>query len=229
MHRSPRQLRLAHDLQTLQSLRCDSELFDFATEGPVVQGLPEFYRLKFSGKGLCLQTRLLRSNRVVECLQHEVLIHLVAAYPRSAPHLKWLTPIFHPNIATTGAVCLGGFGTHWSPGIQIDRLCEMLWDMCRWKNFDVQSPYNREAAQWAAAQARHLFPVDPRPLRLGHQPNAALAHSVFPTHMQSSDLRPADATAEPISRLDSPSIPTPSAAHAVAADGRADAEIVFLE
>ncbi len=49
-------------------------------------------------------------------------------------------------------VCLGGYGTHWVPSVQLDELCVMLWDMVRYHNYDIRSPYNREAALWVAGQ-----------------------------------------------------------------------------
>ena len=48
---------------------------------------------------------------------------------------------------------------------RLDAMAEMLWDMLRYANLDVQSPLNRVAAQWAAAPGHPPFPVDPRPLR----------------------------------------------------------------
>ena len=62
-------------------------------------------------------------------------------------------------------VCLGGYGTHWVPSVQLDELCVMLWDMARYHNYDIRSPYNRDAALWVANQTTILFPTDPRPLR----------------------------------------------------------------
>ena len=41
----------------------------------------------------------------------------------------------------------------------------MLWDIIRYENFDVASPYNREAAYWVKLQQADIFPVDSRPLR----------------------------------------------------------------
>jgi len=81
------------------------------------------------------------------------------------PELSWKTPIFHPNISGSGVVCLGGYGTHWVPSLNLDELCGMLWDMIRYENFDVESPYNREAAHWAKIQSSFPLPIDPRPLR----------------------------------------------------------------
>src|SRR6266446_7035829 len=81
------------------------------------------------------------------------------------PELRWLTPIYHPNISEIGMVCLGGYGTHWVPSLNLEELCGMLWDMARFHNYDVRSPYNREAALWVANQSSYRFPLDTRPLR----------------------------------------------------------------
>jgi hypothetical protein len=81
------------------------------------------------------------------------------------PELRWLTPIYHPNISEIGMVCLGAYGTHWVPSLALDELCVMLWDMARFQNYDIRSPYNREAAQWSANQTTFRFPMDARPLR----------------------------------------------------------------
>ena len=37
--------------------------------------------------------------------------------------------------------------------------------MIRYKNFDSESPYNREAAGWARDQQEGTFPLDARPIR----------------------------------------------------------------
>ena len=97
--------------------------------------------------------------------EHRVEIKLGASYPRTIPEIRWITPIYHPNISEIGMVCLGGYGTHWVPSVQLDELCNMLWDMARYHNYDIRSPYNREAALWVASQTTFLFPMDSRPLR----------------------------------------------------------------
>ena len=96
---------------------------------------------------------------------HAVEIKLGASYPRTMPEIRWLTPIYHPNISEIGMVCLGAYGTHWVPSLALDELCVMLWDMARYQNYDIRSPYNREAAQWSAVQNSYRFPMDARPLR----------------------------------------------------------------
>ncbi len=104
-------------------------------------------------------------GRVMVLARHHVEIKLGASYPRTLPEIRWVTPIYHPNISEIGMVCLGGYGTHWVPSIQLDELCVMLWDMLRYHNYDIRSPYNRDAALWTASQTTFRFPIDDRPLR----------------------------------------------------------------
>lgn len=135
----------------------ESSIFSFEASGKP----PQRYRLFFKGHGL------FRPNpNVVEIRDHhEILIDLGAAYPRMVPNLAWQTPVFHPNISNNGVVCLGGYGKHWVPSLTLAELCTMLWDMIRYKNFDVESPYNREAALWAKTQNAMRLPLDPRSIR----------------------------------------------------------------
>ena len=91
------------------------------------------------------------------------------------PNLLWQTPIFHPNISNNGVVCLGGYGTHWVPSLTLDEMSTMLWEMIRYRNFDIQSPYNREAALWARDQRKYTFPLDDRHIRnLVNNPEPAI-------------------------------------------------------
>jgi hypothetical protein len=157
MRKSPRDRRLNADHQAVEQLRADSTIFTFSAGGTP----PQSYRFRFRGLGLKLNPL----GRVVLADEHEVVVELGAAYPRLVPGLAWQTPIFHPNISHNGVVCLGGFGTHWVPSLTLSEMCIMLWDMIRFKNFDTESPYNREAALWAKQQTEFRFPLDPRPLR----------------------------------------------------------------
>lgn len=156
MHESPRLRRLRSDQAAMERLRDESSVLRFRTSGKPVQQ----YLIEFRGKSLA-RVR----GRVAVVDRHEVEIKLGAAYPRTMPELRWLTPIYHPNISEIGMVCLGGYGTHWVPSLNLDELCGMLWDMARFHNYDVRSPYNRDAALWVANQTNFTFPIDPRPLR----------------------------------------------------------------
>ncbi len=162
MRESPRTRRLRTDLRSLEQLRDDSSILDFIVPVALYDGPPESYLIRFRGRGFW------RTDGTPDVLvreYHEVAIQLGASYPRMMPELSWKTPIYHPNISGSGVVCLGGYGTHWVPSLNLDELCGMLWDMIRYENFDVESPYNREAAYWAKTQQTFPLPIDERPLR----------------------------------------------------------------
>jgi hypothetical protein len=146
----------------MEQLDAESQILDYTAPGPMFGGPPETYSVRFHGVGVWSPGD---THEVQLCERHEVLIRLGASYPRMMPELIWKTPIFHPNISANGVVCLGGYSTHWVPSLQLDELCTMLWDMIRYENFDVDSPYNRAAAQWAKEQTTYELPLDRRTLR----------------------------------------------------------------
>ena len=156
MHESPRLRRLRNDHSAMERLREESSVLRFKASGKPSQ----HYVIEFRGRSLARHR-----GKVTVSERHEVEIKLGASYPRSMPELRWLTPIYHPNISEIGMVCLGGYGTHWVPSLNLDELVGMLWDMTRYHNYDVRSPYNRDAALWVANQSTFAFPLDPRPLR----------------------------------------------------------------
>ncbi len=200
-YESPRIRRLKSDLAALEALREESSVFQFRSAG----NPPQQYLLGFRGKSLARE-----KGKVVVRDFHEVEIKLGASYPRTMPELRWLTPIYHPNISEIGMVCLGAYGTHWVPSLSMDELCVMLWDMARYQNYDIRSPYNREAALWAANQSALKFPIDGRALRdkrvaLGRTepphpvlaPEVAKPESIAILDME-IDLRPRDVADRPI-------------------------------
>ena len=156
MHESPRIRRLRNDLAALERLMSESSVLRFRGRGNPVQ----HYLVEFHGKSLARER-----GKVTVRDRHEVEIKLGSSYPRTMPEIRWLSPIYHPNISEIGMVCLGGYGTHWVPSLNLDELCGMLWDMTRFHNYDIRSPYNRDAALWVANQTTFRFPLDHRPLR----------------------------------------------------------------
>ncbi len=158
MRESPRIRRLRTDLKVLEQLKSESTILDFSVSG----NPPDKYTVKFLGKGFY---RAKDNGRILVRDEHAVSVELGASYPRLMPELSWKTPIFHPNISGSGVVCLGGYGTYWVPSLNLDELCEMLWDMVRYQNFDPNSPYNRDAANWSKLQREYPLPIDARPIR----------------------------------------------------------------
>jgi ubiquitin-protein ligase len=190
MRESPRVRRLRSDRKALEQLRAESSIVDFDPVGEPA----EKYIVRFFGRGLW---RPDGSHHVTIRETHEVRIKLGASYPRMMPELTWLSPIFHPNISASGVVCLGGYGTHWVPSLSLDELCEMLWDMIRYRNYDVDSPYNREAALWAKTQTQHFLPVDNRPIR-----DRVSQHASGPVRIHAAHATPARPDTQPPTAAD---------------------------
>lgn len=155
-YESPQMRRLRSDAAAMEQLAAESSVLRFKSSGKPAQR----YLIEFHGRSLAREGGKVRVRE-----RHEVEIKLGASYPRTMPEIRWLSPIYHPNISEIGLVCLGGYGTHWVPSLHLDALCVMLWDMARYHNYDIRSPYNRDAALWAANQTAFAFPIDARPLR----------------------------------------------------------------
>ena len=155
---TPRTRRLRADHEALKTLKENSTIVDFQAFGDPA----ERYLITLKGKGLIRKTE---ADPVEVADVHRVEIRLGIDYPRSRPDLQWLTSIYHPNISAVGAVCLGGYSTNWVPSLGLAELCEMLWDMVRYANFDPKSAYNYAAGRWSETQTQYEFPLDPRPLR----------------------------------------------------------------
>jgi ubiquitin-protein ligase len=155
---TPRVRRLKADSEALKALKENSTIVDYQSFGDP----PERYLVTFKGKGLLRKSE---ADQVEVAEVHRVEIRLGIDYPRSRPDLQWLTSIYHPNISAVGAVCLGGYSTNWVPSLGLAELCEMLWDMVRYSNYDPKSAYNYAAGRWCETQTQFDFPLDPRNLR----------------------------------------------------------------
>ena len=155
---TPRVRRLKADGDALKILKENSTIVDYQVFGDPA----ERYLVTFKGKGLLRKSE---ADAVEVAEVHRVEIRLGIDYPRSRPDLQWLTSIYHPNISAVGAVCLGGYSTNWVPSLGLAELCEMLWDMVRYANYDPKSAYNYAAGRWSETQTQFDFPLDPRNLR----------------------------------------------------------------
>jgi ubiquitin-protein ligase len=149
-----RETRLRNDYERIRDLVNRSELIQILnTEGDP----PEKYLIRFTCRGI---EKLAPNGKPVFRARHEVRIYLHAEYPLKQPQLKWLTPIFHPNIHSTGAVCIGA----WWPAKTLDELLLTLGEMVQYKNLGPKDPMNSKAAAWALRNKR-MFPIDNRPLK----------------------------------------------------------------
>jgi ubiquitin-protein ligase len=155
---TPRVRRLKADAEAMKILKENSTIIEYQCQGDP----QERYMVTFKGKGLLRKTE---TDPVEIAEVHRVEIRLGIDYPRSRPDLQWLTSIYHPNISAVGAVCLGGYSTNWVPSLGLAELCEMLWDMVRYENYDSKSAYNYSAGRWSETQTQYDFPLDARNLR----------------------------------------------------------------
>ncbi|HUR37972.1 MAG TPA: ubiquitin-conjugating enzyme E2 [Planctomycetota bacterium] len=155
---TPRVRRLKADAEALKALKENSSILEYQAHGDPA----ERYLVTLKGKGLIRKSE---GDPVEVAEVHRVEIRLGIDYPRSRPDLQWLTSIYHPNISAVGAVCLGGYSTNWVPSLGLAELCEMLWDMVRYANYDPKSAYNYSAGRWSETQTQYDLPLDPRNLR----------------------------------------------------------------
>jgi Ubiquitin-conjugating enzyme/WXG100 protein secretion system (Wss), protein YukD len=168
LDQSPRMRRLRADHELMRELVARSDMIEFDT-GPVVAGMPpERYVVTFKCKGI---TGIDKNGRPRYGSRHKVEIYLHAQYPQRWPGMKWLTPIWHPNINhLNGSVCIDA--AWWTASRSLDRLVIMLAEMVQYKNFHDDParppfPWDPEAARWSRAyRADHpnAFPVDRRQL-----------------------------------------------------------------
>ena len=139
-----RETRLRNDYQRIRDLVDRSDFIHVvATEGEPA----EKYLIRFTCRGV---EKVSPGGKPVYRDTHDVSVYLHSEYPLKQPQLKWLTPMFHPNIHVTCAVCIGA----WWPAKTLDELLLTLGEMVQYKNFDPQDPMNSRAATWALRNRR---------------------------------------------------------------------------
>jgi len=154
---NPRLSRLTRDYEKLQELAARSPFISIrAMEGTP----PEKYVLHLTCKGITQ----LQNGEPIYSESHQLGIYLHQDYPRKGPRFEMLTPIYHPNIAQNGQICMGETGDHgFAPSMPLDDLVIRIVNIIRYENIGLNAPFNLLAARWAQ-EHRALFPVDTRPL-----------------------------------------------------------------
>lgn len=165
---SPRMRRLRADHERMMEVDARSDMIDIETSGARRGAPPERYVVTYhvpSVVGVDRRGRPKMGNK------HRVEIYLHNDYPHRWPGLKWLTPIWHPNINhKNGSVCIDA--TWWGAARSLDRLVIMMGEMLQYKNFHDDPntppyPWDEEAAQWCRQyrqQNPDFLPTDNREL-----------------------------------------------------------------
>jgi len=153
-----REERLLADRERLTALWTASTIFRFESASDA----DDRYTLSFRGRGLAPQVAVPNAVTVIEV--HRIELRLPFAYPESPPDIRWLTPLWHPNVSFSGCVGMTDLGLVWSRQMPIDVVCERLWDIARAAYFDLDHANNIAARDWFAAENRPALPIDQRPL-----------------------------------------------------------------
>ena len=168
VQQTPRFRRLKADYDKMLELKAQSELIDFQVVDVKPGSPPEKYIVTFNVKSIVGVDPF---GKPQFADKHQVAIYLHNEYPQRWPGLKWLTPIWHPNIkGANGSVCIDA--AWWTAARSLDRLVVMLGEMAQWKNYHDDPtkppfPWDAEAAKWSRQyRMTHLgcFPTDTREL-----------------------------------------------------------------
>jgi ubiquitin-protein ligase len=197
---TPRFRRLKADYEKMLELKAHSELIDFEVVDPKPGFPPEKYIVTFRCKSI-IGVDMFGKPRFGD--KHQVAIYLHNEYPHRWPGLKWLTPIWHPNIkGANGSVCIDA--AWWTAARSLDRLVVMLGEMAEWKNYHDDPtkppfPWDAQAAKWSREyRMTHpgCFPVDQRELlrpervKLGTQTASTAKSSKTTKHAPTVKARP---------------------------------------
>jgi ubiquitin-protein ligase len=165
---SPRMRRLRADYDLMQELAARTDLITFVAQSPRPNLPPERYIITFKCKSIA---DVDRQGNPKFSVHHQVEVYLHNQYPQRWPGMKWLTPIWHPNINhLNGSVCIDA--AWWTASRSLDRLVIMLGEMLQYKNYHDDPtkppfPWDPEAARWSREYRKkhpNVFPVDRREL-----------------------------------------------------------------
>lgn len=165
---SPRMRRLRADYELMQELSARTDLISVTAQSPRPNLPPERYIVTFKCKSV---VGIDKNGNPKYGEHHQVEIYLHNQYPQRWPGMKWMTPIWHPNINhLNGSVCIDA--AWWTASRSLDRLVIMLGEMLQWKNFHDDPtkppfPWDADAARWSREYRKthpDAFPVDNREL-----------------------------------------------------------------
>jgi ubiquitin-protein ligase len=151
--------RLVAELEAMRALKKASTILDFEFTGEP----PDRYSITFRGKGVSRDTSPHADVEIVEL--HKIDLRFPYSYPRRPPDIRWISPIFHPNISFSGFINLKDVGLPRDQELGLDIVCERLWDVARMQYMDLKKATNYSARNWFDDDSTLQLPVDHRLLR----------------------------------------------------------------
>jgi ubiquitin-protein ligase len=157
----PRQARLKTERLRLEKLNKESDYVRVEPINTLEGSEPEHYRVTFLCRGI---VGIDSSHRPLYSERHQVEILCDHDFPSDVPRLRWVTPIWHPNIQHTEpkGVCVNK--PEWLGGMGLDDLCRLMFEMVQYKNyhatFTQPYPLDNEVAKWVLEYAEPQGIVD---------------------------------------------------------------------
>ena len=161
MDASSRIARLNADRELLAALDAASSIFSLEVTGEP----PDRYLLTFRGKGLARDASASSEVTLIEL--HQIDLRMPYSYPASPPDIRWVTPLWHPNVSFSGFVNPADIGLVWTSEIPLDLVCERLWDVARGQFLNLNKATNYAAKNWFERECNYQLPLDSRALRDG--------------------------------------------------------------
>jgi len=159
--------RMTAELESMRALQKVSTIFSFEATGEPA----DRYTVTLRGKGPKRETSSSAKVELIE--QHQFEIRLPYSFPRRPPDVRWITPLFHPNVSFSGFINLREIGLPWDQELTLDLVCERLWDVARCAYIDHDKAANYAAKNWFQNECNLRLPVDARPLRDTTAPSGA--------------------------------------------------------
>lgn len=109
---------------------------------------PDCYEIEYNLTGLVKAA----DGSISKASKHLMLLTLPFGYPHFPPAVKPLTPIFHPDMDPDAV----RISSYWQNSPSLAKLVLHLGDMICGKEYELEEPFNQEAADWYAAHAEEL-------------------------------------------------------------------------
>lgn len=77
--------------------------------------------------------------------EFELIIYIPTNYPYAPPKIAFITPVYHPNINSSGNICISTLGKDWSPALTIEKTLISILSMLDEPN--PSDPLRPEAAE----------------------------------------------------------------------------------